>query len=253
MFQRAEGEFHAVTLVLYMARCQRMRGKLVDARSLYEQIVSEALGPGAPSQFLTAQIQARAELERLRRRIPGLVLTLVDAPADRVRVTVDGALVPVSPGAISISIPASTRSWPRWSTRRRFAGRSRWRKARQPRSISPSTRSRKSVWLRGRAGADRVQRGRDGPRRGRDHRRCRARSRRRSQSALPAHEPVSGDRPGQRRLRREARGRVDDRVHRGRAAILTGWSWCSCVPRAGPLAGPRPRRCASTSARGSSP
>ena len=99
MFQRAEGEFHATTLVLYMARCQRMRGKLVASRSLYEQVASEALGPGAPSQFLTAQIQARAELERLRRRIPGLVLTFKDAPADLVRVTVDGARVPVSSGA----------------------------------------------------------------------------------------------------------------------------------------------------------
>ena len=98
LFKRAESEFHAVTLVLYMARCQRMRGKLVEARALYEQIVGEALGPDAPSQFLTAQTQARAELERLRRRIPALVLTLEGTPADRVRVTLDGALVPVSEG-----------------------------------------------------------------------------------------------------------------------------------------------------------
>jgi hypothetical protein len=96
MFRRAESEFHAVTLVLYMAHCQRMRGKLVDARSLYRQVASEAIGPHAPTQFLTAQNQARTELERLRSRIPGLVLTLKGAPADRVRVTLDGALVPVS-------------------------------------------------------------------------------------------------------------------------------------------------------------
>jgi hypothetical protein len=99
MFQRAESEFHAVTLVLYMARCQRMRGKLVEARALYQQVADEALGPSAPSQFLTAQTQARAELERLRRRIPGLVLAIEGAPAGRVRVTVDGAPVPVSEGA----------------------------------------------------------------------------------------------------------------------------------------------------------
>src|SRR5512132_395320 len=96
MFERAEGEFHAVTLVLYMARCQRMRGKLVEARALYEQVAGEALEPGAPSQFLTAQSQARSELERLRRRIPSLVLTFKGAPADSVRVTLDGALVAVS-------------------------------------------------------------------------------------------------------------------------------------------------------------
>lgn len=96
MFQRAESEFHAVTLVLYMARCQRMRGKLVEARALYERIADEAIAPGAPAQFLTAQTQARAELERLGRRIPVLVLTFEGAPADRVSVTLDGALVPVS-------------------------------------------------------------------------------------------------------------------------------------------------------------
>lgn len=99
MFERAESEFHAVTLVLYMARCQRMRGKLVEARALYQQIGSEALGPDAPGQFLTAQTQARGELERLRRRIPGLVLAIEGAPVDRVRVTVDGALMPMSDGA----------------------------------------------------------------------------------------------------------------------------------------------------------
>jgi hypothetical protein len=98
-FQRAEREFHAVTLVLYMAHCQRMRGKLVDARSLYQQVAAEAIGRDAPTQFLTAQSQARTELERLRARIPHLILTLKGAPADRVRVTLDGALVPVSEGA----------------------------------------------------------------------------------------------------------------------------------------------------------
>ncbi len=96
MFRRAESEFHAVTLVLYMAHCQRMLGKLVDARSLYQQIAGETLGPDKPNQFVTAQIQARAELERLRPRIPVLVLTFKGAVADRVRVTLDGALVPVS-------------------------------------------------------------------------------------------------------------------------------------------------------------
>ncbi|MEO5729008.1 MAG: hypothetical protein ABI134_17635, partial [Byssovorax sp.] len=99
MFQRAESEFHAVTLVLYMARCQRMRGKLVEAGVLYQQIADEALGAGAPSQFLTAQTQAREELERLRRRIPSLVLVIKGATAGRVHVTVDGALVRVSEGA----------------------------------------------------------------------------------------------------------------------------------------------------------
>jgi hypothetical protein len=97
-FQRAESAFHAPTLVLYMAHCQRMRGKLIDARTLYQQVVSEALGPGAPNQFLTAQLLARGELDRIRRRISGVVLTIKGASADRVRITVDGAPLPTSTG-----------------------------------------------------------------------------------------------------------------------------------------------------------
>lgn len=97
-FQRAESAFHAPTLVLYMGHCKRMRGKLIDARALYQQVIDETLGPSAPNQFLTAQLLARGELDRVRRRIPAVMFTIKGARADLVRVTVDGAPLTVSPG-----------------------------------------------------------------------------------------------------------------------------------------------------------
>ena len=97
-FQRAESAFHAPTLVLYMGHCKRMRGKLVNARTLYRQVIDETLRPSAPNQFLTAQLLARGELDRVRRRIPAVMFTIKGARADLVRVTVDGAPLTVSPG-----------------------------------------------------------------------------------------------------------------------------------------------------------
>jgi hypothetical protein len=98
-FQRAETAFHAPTLVLFMGHCQRMRGNLVEARALYQQVASEALEPGAPNQFLTAQLLARGEIERIHRRIPAVVFTIKGARADLVQVTVDEAPLTISPGA----------------------------------------------------------------------------------------------------------------------------------------------------------
>lgn len=97
-FQRAERAYHAPTLVLYMGHCQRMRGKLIDARALYQKVADEALGPGAPNQFLTAQLLARGELERVRRRIPTVLFTIKGARADLVHLTLDGAPLSVSSG-----------------------------------------------------------------------------------------------------------------------------------------------------------
>jgi hypothetical protein len=97
-FQRAETAFHAPTLVLFMGHCQRMRGKLVEARALYQQVASEALEPGAPNQFLTAQLLARGEIERLRRRIPAVVFTVKGARGDLVQMTVDEAPLAISTG-----------------------------------------------------------------------------------------------------------------------------------------------------------
>lgn len=93
-FKRAESNYHATTFVLYMAHCQKMLGKLAAARALYREVARERLAPDAPTQFSTAQVVAREEIDRLKKRVGSLKITVKGAPEDRVRVSVDGAPVP---------------------------------------------------------------------------------------------------------------------------------------------------------------
>ena len=75
-FERADGLFHAPTLVVFMANCRRNQGRLVEARALYEKVVSEPLPRDPPEAFKKAQATARTELEALRGRLPQ-VLSLI--------------------------------------------------------------------------------------------------------------------------------------------------------------------------------
>ncbi|WP_437502405.1 tetratricopeptide repeat protein [Sorangium sp. So ce1099] len=65
-FQEADRLYHAPTLVLYMARCQRKLGNLEAARALYEQVLDEALPEDPPPAFLEARRDAETELAGVR-------------------------------------------------------------------------------------------------------------------------------------------------------------------------------------------
>ncbi|WP_437659104.1 tetratricopeptide repeat protein [Sorangium sp. So ce1182] len=65
-FQEADRLYHAPTLVLYMARCQRKLGNLEAARALYEQVLGEALPDDPPPAFLEARRDAETELTGVR-------------------------------------------------------------------------------------------------------------------------------------------------------------------------------------------
>ncbi|XXT17153.1 tetratricopeptide repeat protein [Sorangium sp. So ce429] len=65
-FQEADRLYHAPTLVLYMARCQRKLGNLEAARALYEQVLDEALPEDPPPAFLEARRDAETELAAVR-------------------------------------------------------------------------------------------------------------------------------------------------------------------------------------------
>jgi hypothetical protein len=90
-FARADGLFHAPTLVLFMANCRRSAGRLVEARALYERVVGEPVPPNAPDQFKKAQAAARHELDALAARIGKLEATVTGPGAEQARVSVDGA------------------------------------------------------------------------------------------------------------------------------------------------------------------
>jgi hypothetical protein len=89
-FREADLLFHAPTLSLYMARCQRKMGKLLEARDLYEKLLAEPLAKDAPPAFLEAHDAARAELDALRRVIPTVQIAVSGVPSGMARLTLDG-------------------------------------------------------------------------------------------------------------------------------------------------------------------
>jgi hypothetical protein len=107
-FSEADRLYHAPTLVLYMANCRRNQGRLVEARALYLQVVSEPLPRLAPERFKKAQATAGAEAQELDKRIGTARIAVSGPGADRARVTVDGSPIsaeelaagkPLDPGA----------------------------------------------------------------------------------------------------------------------------------------------------------
>lgn len=90
-FREADVLYHAPTLVLYMARCQRQSGKLIEARALYEQLLAEPMPADARAAFVEAHDNAKVEVEKLRSLVPTVQFAVADAPRNAVRLTLDGA------------------------------------------------------------------------------------------------------------------------------------------------------------------
>ena len=93
-FRRADRVYHAPTLVLYMAHCQKRLGRLASARTLYLKVVDERVPATAPVQFLTAQIVARTEAAHLDPRVPVLALEIPGGLPAQATVRVDGEVTP---------------------------------------------------------------------------------------------------------------------------------------------------------------
>lgn len=96
-FRKADAVYHAPTLVLYMAHCQKRLGRPASAQALYRKVADEPLPRDAPLQFTTAQAVAREELRALEPRVPTLELTLDGSAGRSVRVTLDGEPAAAAP------------------------------------------------------------------------------------------------------------------------------------------------------------
>ncbi len=90
-FVEADRLYHAPSVTLYIARCQRKLGKLLDARATYERILAEDLPKDASPQFVQAHVEAGREVESLKQRIPTLQVTVTGIPAGEAQVLLDGA------------------------------------------------------------------------------------------------------------------------------------------------------------------
>lgn len=96
LFREADEQLHTLPLVLYMARCQGKRGKLLEARALYERVLAEALTDSPPESTLKARGAASAELAELRLRISTLAIDVRGPPPDEVTLFVDGEVWPIA-------------------------------------------------------------------------------------------------------------------------------------------------------------
>lgn len=102
-FALADRLTHSPVFVLFMARCARNLGRLLEARTLFRRAAEEPLPDGATEPMRAAQTQARVELADVERRTPVLTVS-VDPPT--ARVTIDDR--PVSPGKLELD-PGSHR------------------------------------------------------------------------------------------------------------------------------------------------
>jgi len=104
--------YPAPTIALLRARTLVRLGRLTEAVSSYEQATATTVDATSPAAFENAVRDARTELAALRPRVPRLQVTLTDAAAGDVKVSVDGKTLSkdqlgrwllVDPGSRSVS------------------------------------------------------------------------------------------------------------------------------------------------------
>ncbi len=116
-FEAAQKLFDAPTHLLHIAQCQALTGKLVEASETYEVLVRKQLPPGSPEPFVQAQAQGRAELAKLRPRIPTMRVTLKPEPQSLQNLEIKmnervmpaelvGIARPVNPGTYTLTATA---------------------------------------------------------------------------------------------------------------------------------------------------
>ena len=92
-FRIAEELFHAPTLVLHMAHCQRELGRLLAARALYRKVEEEPLAEDAPEAYRKAREDAVAGMQELGARIPRVSIDIPGRSTEGLIVLLDGGPV----------------------------------------------------------------------------------------------------------------------------------------------------------------
>jgi hypothetical protein len=113
LLAEADKLYHASTLTLYMARCQRKLGRLLEARDLYDKLIAEKLPKDAPPAFVDAKRLGESERKALEQAIPTVLIVITGAGAKSPRATVDDVMVadlskeiPLNPGFHVIEVTA---------------------------------------------------------------------------------------------------------------------------------------------------
>ncbi len=91
LWAAADRHYHAPTILVRIARCQALLGKVVDAAATLVAVLEEPLPPNAPAVFEEVRHAAQADLESARARIAKLVVAVSDGGlAGERRIDVDG-------------------------------------------------------------------------------------------------------------------------------------------------------------------
>jgi hypothetical protein len=101
-FRTAESTLHSPMFVLFQARAEEGRGRLVEAQKLMQRVIDERLPDYAPENFWQAKQEAKQAIAELAPRVPSLTLKLRGAEPATTSVPVEearsGSPFPVNPG-----------------------------------------------------------------------------------------------------------------------------------------------------------
>src|SRR5262249_22060034 len=119
LWKLAEAKYHAPTILLRIARCQALMGKVVAAAATLEAIAADTLPADAPAPFLAARHDAIEELPGVRERIAELtVRTGASVAMTPLAIEIDGApaesrdrVFHLDPGTHRVRISASDSTW----------------------------------------------------------------------------------------------------------------------------------------------
>jgi hypothetical protein len=102
-FAAAESIVHSPVFVLYMARCRRNQGQLLEARELFKNLVREAMPADAPAPWRQAAASAHAELGTLQQNIPSVWIQR--SPRSTVqRATIDGQAAELTARGVELEL-----------------------------------------------------------------------------------------------------------------------------------------------------
>lgn len=98
-FARANELMHSPVFVVYLARCKNRLDKLLEARALYDSVITETLPEDAPPPWQEAKRDAERERDALVGATPALLIRLVDTP--------EGAQVTLDDRAVAVGEPVA--------------------------------------------------------------------------------------------------------------------------------------------------
>jgi len=117
LWKEAERKFHAPTILVRIARCEALLGKVVDAASTLEALLAEPVAPDAPAAFVAAHKEAEADLQSVRARIARLAVVVdtsgvTGAPSIEVDGRADtSSELAVDPGKHHVRVFLGDASW----------------------------------------------------------------------------------------------------------------------------------------------